>query len=189
MTEYFLDKEYNTIAFTKEELNHKEFESCTFINCNFSSCHFIAVTFIECHFKNCDLSQCAVNHVGLRTVYFTDCKIEGVNFAMCDQFIFEINFENCLLDFSKFYGLSLKGTQFIGCSLVANDFMGSTLTNVAFQNCDLYKTVFDKAIANKVDFRTSYNYTINPSKTKLNKSHFSLDEVKGLLIKHDIIII
>jgi uncharacterized protein YjbI with pentapeptide repeats len=66
--------------------------------------------------------------------------------------------------------------------------MAVDLTSVIFDNCDLYRAEFTKAIANKADFKTSYNYTIDPSKTKLKKAVFSLNEVKGLLFKHDVIV-
>lgn len=66
--------------------------------------------------------------------------------------------------------------------------MAADLTNVIFDNCDLYRSEFDRAIANKADFRTSYNYTIDPSKTKLKKAVFALKELKGLLFKHDVIV-
>jgi hypothetical protein len=43
-----------------------------------------------------------------------------------------------------------------------------------------------KTIADKADFRTSYNYSIDPTKTKL--AQFSIDGLKGLLTKYDIIV-
>jgi uncharacterized protein YjbI with pentapeptide repeats len=105
---------------------------------------------------------------------------------MCDKLIFEIAFNDCILDFSKFYTLKIKGTNFKNCSLVAVDFMATDLTSVVFDNCDLYKSEFSTAIANKADFKTSFNYTIDPSKTKLKNAIFSKENVKGLLFNHDL---
>ena len=64
--------------------------------------------------------------------------------------------------------------------------MATDLTEVVFDDCDLYRSEFSKAIANKANFKTSYNYTIDPSKTKIKKAIFSLNEVKGLLFKHEL---
>jgi uncharacterized protein YjbI with pentapeptide repeats len=72
--------------------------------------------------------------------------------------------------------------------MIALDFMGTDLTEVIFDNCDLYRSEFEKATANKADFRTSYNYTIDPEKTKLKKAVFSLEGLKGLLYKHGIVV-
>jgi uncharacterized protein YjbI with pentapeptide repeats len=188
MPEYNLDLQYNDITYGEEEVNFKEFESCIFNRCDFSLCSFIAVTFIDCTFNNCNFNNSKINHVALRTVFFNSCKIKEVNFAMCDKLIFEIHFNDCVLDFSKFYTLKMKGTTFMDCSIIAVDFMSTDLTEVVFDNCDLYRSEFAKAIANKANFKTSYNYTIDPTKTKLKKAIFSLDGLKGLLYKHDIIV-
>lgn len=186
MPDYFLDIEYNNITLDEKGLNLKEFECCTFNICDFSHCNFIGVIFIDCTFNDCIFSGAKINHVALRTVYFNRCKIVDVNFAMCDKLIFEIHFKESTLDFSKFYTLKIKGTTFVDCSLIAVDFMSTDLTEVVFDNCDLYRSEFSKANASKANFKTSYNYTIDPTKTKVKKGIFSLNGVKGLLFKHEI---
>ena len=188
MSDYFLDNEYDQITYSTDDLNHKEFERCTFRNCDLSRCNFIDVTFIDCLFLHCNFNGAKINHVALRTVSFIHCQIKEVNFAMCDKLIFEIAFTDCILDFSKFYALKIKGTAFTNCSLIAVDFMNTDLTEVVFENCDLYRSEFSKAIANKTDFKTSFNYTIDPEKTKIKKAIFSFPEVKGLLFKHELLI-
>jgi len=188
MTEYLLDSVYENLIYSKDDLNFKDFERCSFRGCDFSRCTFLAVTFIDCFFVDCNFNGAKINYVAFRTATFTRCEIKEVNFAMCDKLIFDISFEDCIIDFSKFYTLKIKGTKFTDCSLIAVDFMNTDLTGVAFIRCDLYRAEFSKAIANKTDFRTSFNYTIDPEKTKLKKVRFSLSEVKGLLYKHDILI-
>lgn len=189
MLEYFLHQEYQNLTYEREEVNFKEFEQCTFRNCDFTVCNFIAVTFIDCHFYNCNFNSTKINHVALRTVGFHHCQMKEVNFSMCDKLIFEIAFTDCVLDFSKFYTLKIKDTVFRNCSMIAVDFMSTDLTAVIFDTCDLYRSEFEKAIAIKANFKTSFNYTIDPQKTKIKKAIFSLNEVKGLLFKQDIIII
>lgn len=189
MTDYFLDTEYDGIVYPKEGLNHKDFERCTFSNCDFSQCTFVAITFIDCVFEECNFNSAKINYVAFRTAAFNGCQIKDVNFAMCDKLIFDISFNNCTLDFSKFYALKLKNTIFTNCSIVAVDFMNADLTEVIFDGCDLYRSEFTKAIAVKANFKTSFNYTIDPEKTKIKKAVFSLPEARGLLYKHDLVII
>ncbi|HEX8576556.1 MAG TPA: pentapeptide repeat-containing protein [Flavobacterium sp.] len=105
-------------------------------------------------------------------MYFNDCSIKDVNFAMCDPFIFEIHFKNCTLDFSKFYTLKIKGATFTHCSLVAVDFMSADLTAVHFDNCDLYRTEFNKAVANSANFKTSLIIRLTPGKLNLKEQCF-----------------
>jgi uncharacterized protein YjbI with pentapeptide repeats len=188
MTDYFLDTEFECIAYAIDAMNLKEFERCRFMNCDFSACNFIGVTFINCVFLSCNFSGAKINHVALRTVHFEQCQIKDVNFSMCDKLIFEISFTDCTLDFTKFYGLRLKGTRFTNCSLIAVDFMGADVSEVDFDNCDLYRSEFGQANAMKANFKTSYHYTIDPVKTKVKNAIFSLPEAKGLLFKHDLLI-
>ncbi len=188
MPEYFLNQEYQNRTYQREAVNYKEFEQCTFRHCDFSSCNFIDVTFIDCHFYHCNFNGAKINHVALRTVGFHDCEMKEVNFSMCDKLIFDIAFDDCILDFSKFYALKIKDTVFRNCSLIAVDFMGADITAAVFDHCDLYRSEFDKAIALKTNFKTSYHYTINPQKTRIQKAIFSLKEVKGLLFQHEIIV-
>ena len=188
MTGYFLDIEYKNVRFTDQDVRLKEFECCTFNSCDFSQCLFVGVTFIDCTFNDCVFSGAKINHTAFRTVFFNRCQIRDVNFAMCDKLIFEIHFDHCVVDFSKFYALKMKGTTFNDCSLIAVDFMNTDLTEAVFANCDLYRSEFEKAIANKADFSSSYNYTIDPTKTKLKKARFALEGLKGLLAKYDIIV-
>ena len=112
----------------------------------------------------------------------------GVNFAMCDKLIFEVQFTNCNLDFAKFYTLKLKGTMFSNCSMVAVDFMSADLTAADLQGCDLHKAVFKNTVANKADFTTAVNYTLNPQQNKIKKASFSRAGIKGLLHQHQLLI-
>ena len=188
MTDYFLDIEYNNLTYGEEEVNFKEFECCTFNHCDFSQCVFLAVTFIDCVFNDCNFNAAKINYVALRTVTFNRCEMKEVNFAMCDKLIFDIAFTHCVLDFAKFYTLKLKGTSFMHCSLIAVDFMSADLTEVVFDACDLYRSEFAKAIANKANFKTSLNYTIDPTKTKIKKAVFALEGLKGLLVKYEVVV-
>ncbi|WP_320816082.1 pentapeptide repeat-containing protein [Flavobacterium sp.] len=188
MSDYLQDEQYNGKIFTEEDIKYKEFENCTFTNCDFRACTFQGVYFFDCVFIECNFNDTKVNYVSLRGVQFKKCDFTNVNFAMTDQVIYDFSFTNCTLDYAKFYKLKLKKMLFTGCSLVAADFMESDLTEAIFDNCDLRRTVFIKTIANKTDFSTSYNYTIDPEQNKLKKAQFSADGLKGLLEKYDLVI-
>ena len=66
------------------------------------------------------------------------------------------------------------------------DFSEADLTGVVFDNCDLTKAIFDQTNLEKVDFRTSYNYSIDPEKNRIHKARFSASDIAGLLDKYDI---
>lgn len=186
--DYILDQEFKGQIFDDTNTQYKDFENCTFHDCDFTGCSFQTVTFIDCTFFNCNFRETKINYVSLRGVFFTGCDFTNVNFAMTDQVIYEFHFRDCLLDYAKFYALKLKKMQFINCSLIAADFMGSDLTEVLFDNCNLRRAVFIDTVANKADFSTSYDYSINPEKNKLKKAVFATEGLKGLLEKYDIVV-
>ncbi len=185
---YIIAQEYDNIFFGIEDIMYRDFERCTFIKCDFTQCDYLAVAFIDCKFINCNFTEAKINYVSLRDALFTGCNFSGVNFAMVDRLLFKFEFKDCILDYAKFYTLKMRGTLFTDCSLIAVDFMNSDITDVIFDNCDLHKSVFIDTIANKTDFSTSYNYTIDPETNKLKKAKFSLAGLKGLLSKYDIVV-
>ena len=84
--------------------------------------------------------------------------------------------------------MNLKKTHFKNSSLHEVDFTRSDLSSALFDNCDLAKAIFDHTILEKADFRTSYNYSIDPEINRIKKAAFSLPAVTGLLTKYDIVI-
>lgn len=187
-SDYILDGKFEDVFFLEADIKHKEYENCTFHNCDFTSCTFQSVYFVDCVFFDCNFNDTKVNYVSLRGVQFNGCNFTNVNFAMTDQVIYDFGFKDCLLDYAKFYALKLKKMQFINCSMISVDFMGSDLTEAVFDNCNLRRAVFIDTIANKTDFYTSYDYTIDPEKNKLKKAVFSTEGLKGLLEKYDLVI-
>lgn len=186
--DFIFNTTFKDHIFSENEIKFKEYEECTFSHCDFTNCNFSGVAFTDSNFDNCNFKEAEINYVGLRNVQFNNCDFTNVNFAMTDQLLFEFHFKDCLLDYSKFYALKLKQMTFTNCSMIAADFMGTDLTAVLFDNCNLHQAVFTDAKAEKADFVTSYNFTIDPEKTRLKKAQFSKDGLKGLLSKYEIIV-
>ncbi|MES2485670.1 MAG: pentapeptide repeat-containing protein [Bacteroidota bacterium] len=185
---YIIDKQYSGSMFLENELMYHDFERCTFDDCDFTACDFTGLAFIDCVFTGCEFAHAKINYVSFRDVQFTHCDFSSVNFAMVDSLLFKFGFKDCTLDYAKFYTLKLKNTLFENCSIVAADFMEADITGVVFNNCNLHKSVFMDTIANKTDFSTSYNFTIDPEKNKLKKAVFSQTGLAGLLTKYELIV-
>jgi len=185
---YIIEEQFTNKLYAEDEIMYRDFERCTFTNCDLSGCNYLGTAFIDCVFINCNFYEAKINYVSLRDVQFNGCNFTGVNFSMCDALLFSFGFTDCKLDYTKFYTLKLKGTVFTNCTLTAVDFMKADITDVIFDNCNLHKSVFIDTIANKADFTTSYNYTMDPEKNKLKKAKFSQAGLKGLLEKYEIIV-
>ena len=145
--------------------------------------------FIDCHFDTCNLSNAKLGNTGLKVVAFVNCKLIGIDFTDCSDFLFAVQFDKCVLDYSFFLKKNLKKTFFLDCSIREANFSESNLTDARFQGCDLHQTVFERTNLHSVDFRTASNYSINPEANNIRKARFSYPAVLGLLDKYGIIVV
>jgi fluoroquinolone resistance protein len=183
---YIEDQKFEKINFAETVLVTGEYENCEFTNCNFSNINLSGISFAECEFTGCNLSTAKLGKTAFKDVKFIDCKLTGLHFHDCNEFLFEVNFDNCQLQLSSFYKLKLKTTFFKNSVLHEVDFSEADLTASVFDRCDLDRAVFDNTILEKADFRTSFNYSINPERNRMKKSKFSAAGIAGLLDKYDI---
>jgi len=121
-------------------------------------------------------------------ISFVGCKMLGLRFDLCNDFLLSFRFKGCTLDLSSFYGLVLKKTIFENCKLLEVDFVETDLTASTFDGCDLQRAIFDRSILERADFRAAYNFNIDPERNKVRKAKFSRDGVVGLLGKYDIVV-
>ncbi len=180
------NKIFDKVDFTQQPLSKGDYEKCRFVNCNFSNANLSNCNFSECEFAFCNLSLAQVGKTAFRDIHFKDCKLLGLRFDTSNPFLFSVQFENCILNLSSFYKLAIKKTTFKNCTLHEVDFSEGDLTASVFENCDLLRATFDGTILDKVDFRTSYNYTLDPETNKIKKAKFSKEGIVGLLYKYDI---
>ena len=182
------DQIFDKLDFTQEPLAKGEYENCMFTNCNFEEINLNDIKFMDCNFQDCNWSLVQLNGTVLREVKFKDCKMLGLQFETCNDFGLLFSFENCQLNHSTFFQMNIKKTIFRNCQLREIDFSESNLSNVIFDNCDLAQAIFINTVLDKADFRTAYNYSIDPESNRLKKAKFSILGISGLLDKYDLII-
>lgn len=185
---YFEDQVYDGVNFSAKPLTNGHYEVCSFINCDFSDSDLSTIVFTECEFKGCNLSMVKLAKTTLNDVKFIDGKMLGLNFEDCNELLFSVSFEHCILNFSSFYKRVLKKTPFKNCSLLEADFTEADLTNAVFDHCDLARTKFEHTILEKADFRTAFNYSIDPQLNRIKKARFTQSGIAGLLDRYDIVI-
>jgi len=167
----------------------RTYENCEFINCDFSYAHLSGIVFIACRFRDCNLSLTHLSDTGLQDVRFKECKLSGADFSKSKDFLFEVSFENCILDNAIFFKKKNKKAIFKDCSMVETDFTEADLTDCKFDNCNLNRAFFDRTVLKNADLSTAYNFTINPDSNDIKKAKFSVHGLPGLLSKYDIRII
>lgn len=160
--DYIDEKTFDKKDFSLKPLPVGDYESCTFLNCNFSNSTLSKINFSDCTFSGCNLSMAKIVQTSFQNGKFSDCKLTGLHFENCNQFLLTASFTTCQLNLSSFYKLKIKSTTFKNSNLSEADFTETDLTGGLFENCDLKNAIFENTIVKKVDFRTPYNYSINP---------------------------
>jgi len=188
MSELFLDKTYTGVNFTTQKFLKGEYDHCSFIDCNFEELHLSNLSFLECTFKECNLTNVKWGGTTLNNVRFEHCKILGADFSVCNPFMLDIGFKDCVLDLANFSVLEIHGTAFNNCSLQEVDFTETQLNNAIFPTCNFKGAIFDNTNLQKTDFTSAINYTIDPNQNQLKDTQFSIAGLSGLLKQHHIII-
>ena len=55
-----------------------------------------------------------------------------------------------------------------------------------FDYCDVSGAIIENSVLEEVDFRTAYNYTIDPESNRIRKAKFEVQGIDGLLSKYGI---
>jgi uncharacterized protein YjbI with pentapeptide repeats len=181
-----IQKTFDKIVYIDKKINHREFEDCIFKNCDFSNSDFSNNTFMDCEFIDCNLAMTNLTGTSLKTVSFKNCKLLGIHFNTCTDFLFTVLFQDCVLDYSSFANKKMPKTKFNSCSMKEVNFAGATLSNSVLENCNLDNAVFNETQLKEVDFTTAYNYKIDPEFNPMKKAKFSTQGIIGLLDKYDI---
>jgi uncharacterized protein YjbI with pentapeptide repeats len=177
---------YNETFRAQTQLLRGEYENCTFIGQNFSSLNFGGFIFVDCAFVECDLSNASIKGTAFRTVTFDACKMLGLQFENSNDFGFSITCNKCILNHTSFFQRKLKKVRYTDCELLEVDFSESDLSEAVFANCNLMTATFTNSNLFKSDFRSAFNYNIDPEKNNIKKAKFRYPEVIGLLSKYDI---
>lgn len=180
------DVVYEGRDFNEDKLESGEHENCTFKNCIFNKVDLSGLIFSNCAFIGCDFSNAQIANTGFRETDFKQCKLMGLRFDRCNTLLLSFTFKDCILSFSSFFKLKIKGTKFIGCKLHEVDFTETDLADAQFLDCDLERATFDRTILVGADLRSAINFTIDPDLNRIKKAKFSEHGALSLLTKYGI---
>ena len=182
MSAFFHEEHFENL----NQIDKGEYENCIFKNCDFSDSDLSNFKFIGCHFMNSNLSLSKIYQTLFQKIHFSDCKLLGLNFNNCNDFSLSFIFENSQLNHSSFFKLKIKKTIFRNCQMKECDFTQTDFTESVFDNCNLEGAQFDFTNLEKTDFRTSFNFSLDPDQNKIKGAMFSKENVIGLLHKYNI---
>ncbi|WP_266204401.1 pentapeptide repeat-containing protein [Pontibacter kalidii] len=182
-------KTFDKVVYPGKPSRNREFEQCTFRNCDFSGSDFSQNRFTDCTFIGCNLAMLKLGSSTLNNVVFRECKLTGVNFGECEEILFTVRFERCLLDYASFARRKMPKTQFIHTSLKGADLSNANLANAVFNDTDLHRAVFNYTNLSGADFSTAFNFEIDPEQNTIKKAKFSSYGLQGLLTKYNLQIV
>lgn len=192
------DRHYEGETFTRLTEHERtfsavDFTGCVFDHCALTECAFYRCAFMECRFRHCDLSLARVSGTRFTDVRFEACKLVGVDWtkagsAVISKLLLSIGFEDCLLSYATFFGLTLRQSRFVGCIARETDFREADMTEAVCTKTDFIGSKFHHTNLTKADFRQATGYTINPTANTIAKARFSLPEAVSLLSGFDIVI-
>jgi uncharacterized protein YjbI with pentapeptide repeats len=183
---YVQDQEFSGLDIAWKRFELAEYEGCVFSNCVFVETDFTACEFVECHFLDCDLSNAIIKKTAFKVVSFINCKLLGLKFNLTNPFLREFRFTNCVLNYSSFYQMPLKGLQLNGCQLREVDFVEADLSGSTFANCDLAGALFENTVLSKADLSTARNIELDPDENQVRGLKVSQENLSGLLTKYQL---
>lgn len=190
---YIEDAEFKNLDLARGELKFKEIVETRFVKCSFSEALFHECRFRNCAFVDCDLTMLRVKSSQFSSVQFQGCKAIGINWAEASWanggFFRLIDFDDCTLNYSTFFGLKLRKMRLTNCIAREVDFGEADLTGADFAHTDLAGSTFMHTDLTEADFTHARNYTIAANANKLKKTKFSLPEALSLLTSLDIVLV
>ena len=185
----FEDQRFENKDIKAKPLQKGSYTECTFVRYNFENSTLSGFEFIDCTFNHCNLALAVVNDTRFKNVKFEDCKMSGIDFSTCNDFLFEVHCINCMLDYASFYQKKMMKAIFSGCSLLEVDLTDTNLSGAIFKNCNLLRTTFNRTNLEKADLSTATNFSIDPENNRVKNAKFSLQGLPGLLGRYQIKIV
>lgn len=183
------DKTFERVLYAEKVVKGREFQSCIFSNCDFSNSDFSYNKFLDCTFIGCNLSMMKLHGSTMNNTIFKNCKILGINFSECEDSLFAVQFESCILNYSSFMGKKMARTHFVQTDLKEVSFVETNLTGSVFDQTDMTGAIFNNTNLSAANLATAFNYVIDPQLNNVKKASFSLQDLPGLLTRFNIKIV
>jgi uncharacterized protein YjbI with pentapeptide repeats len=176
------------------ELAGLEFENCTFVRCKFRDCTLRECRFVECSFQECVFNMVHLYDSTFREAKFVKSQVIAVDWAEAAwQQIATLNTlsfsEECVLNYSSFFGLRLHNLRLAECIARYVDFSEADLKKADFHHTDLAESKFLHTNLTDADFTAAFSYSIDATANTLKRTRFSLPEAVSLLLGLDIVLV
>ncbi len=184
------NQQFKQLTLEQHQFKGIYFDECVFEDCRFSETAFEQCQFNDCRFERCDFSLCSWDGSTFQNGRFLHSKLIGIDWTRLtwSKFVKDspFTFEDCVLDYGTFIGLTLQKQRMISCSLKEVDFTEADLSKASFKESMLTGSHFRNTKLTKANFQLATNYHINPKINEITKAQFTLPEAVNLLESMDI---
>lgn len=156
------------------EFAGKELTSCCFRQCKLQETRWRGSRLDDCRFEHCDLTRMEPRGMLAHDLRFVESKLMGIEWTDLGQFP-RLGFENCVLDFASFVGLSLRKTEFVDCKICEANFFDVDLRDASFAGSDLRGTSFRGCQLNKTEFSAATSAYFDPAANTSRGARISME--------------
>ncbi len=184
---------FTNLTLPRARLERVELDECVFERCSFTESTFYRCKLTACRFVRCDLSLLQVPNCLLTEVRFEGSKAIGIDWTKAGtteaaRVMMSLSFDECVLDYASFFGLSLRSGTLTRCSAKEADFAEADLRGAACAGTDFAGAKFLHTNLEGADFTGATGYAIDPTANRMKGARFSLPEAVSLLRGFEIVI-
>ncbi|QRK08791.1 pentapeptide repeat-containing protein [Archangium violaceum] len=177
--EFFENETFADLDLQGCELGGKEFYRCTFLRTQFQESRWRNSKLEVCVFNGCDLTRAQLKGTALRDVRFEGSKLMGVDFTEVSANP-EMSFEDCVLRYASFVGLSLRKTAFLRCSALEANFFDLDLSEADFTGTNLAGSNFRGCTLTRTDFSQVSGLFLDPARNRLKGTRVPVETAVSL---------
>ena len=166
---------FSGLDLREERLDDVELLGCSVSDSDLGEATLDRCSFEDVIFQRSDLGIIKLGGSAFRGVRFVDCKLTGIDWSRAHDLTFAVSFTNCVLDFSAFVGLKLKGLRATGGKAHSVVFADSDLRDAAFSDMDLADTTFTGCDLRGADLSSCRNVKLEPNTNRLHGTRLPLD--------------
>ena len=172
--DFVSEEELVSLDFSSDDVVGRQYEKCRFKSCTFQETDLRSTVFEACSFLRCSFILPKVNGLVLRNAAFKDSRLIGIPFGECNQFGFNPEFSDCLMDSCVFVDLKMIKKNMPNNHFRNSDFMNCDFREVSFNGCRFENTQFENCDLRDADFREARDYRINPEGNRVKGSRHCL---------------
>lgn len=189
----YQDERFLRLTAHDRRFSEIEFANCTFERCAFARCVFYRCSFTDCRFNVCDLSGVEAPNSRFAGVRFTGSRLTGIDWTVAgdstlSKLLLSLDFEECVLNYSSFFGMNLAGRTITRCTAHDVDLREADLTGASLTRTDFERALFRATNLSRADLTDATNYDIDPTVNTVSRARFSLPEALSLLRGFDVIV-